>query len=72
MKMLQSLIVNGELLNNINEEFKGLAQIHRIRIHSFQEGRGLPGVKGLHNKVRSRRLRYVPALVIVLTITGYR
>jgi hypothetical protein len=61
MKMLQSLIVDGELLNNINEEFKDLAQVHRIRIHSFQEGRGISGVKGLHNKVRSSRLCHVSA-----------
>ena len=41
----------GEVLDNINKEFKGIADSLRIKIHSFQEAQGLSGVKGAHNKV---------------------
>jgi len=44
--------VNSEVLDNIHEEFKTIADQSRIKIHSFQEARGISGMKGLHNKVR--------------------
>ncbi|RYP33538.1 hypothetical protein DL767_004713 [Monosporascus sp. MG133] len=50
-KITKTLEVNSEVLDNIHEEFKTIADQSRIRIHSFQEARGISGMKGLHNKV---------------------
>ncbi|KAK4249589.1 putative kinesin light chain [Corynascus novoguineensis] len=49
--IMKTLEVNSEVLDNIHEEFKTIADQSRIRIHSFQEARGISGMKGLHNKV---------------------
>jgi hypothetical protein len=43
--------VNSEVLDNIHEEFKTIVHGSGIRNHSFQETRGISGIKGLHNKV---------------------
>ncbi|KFY18110.1 hypothetical protein V492_00135 [Pseudogymnoascus sp. VKM F-4246] len=50
-KIVDTLEVNSEVLDNIHEEFKTIVHISSIKIHSFQEARGISGVKGLHNKV---------------------
>jgi hypothetical protein len=50
-KILESLEVNGEVLDNIHEEFKTIAFKGTIKIHSFQEARGVTGVKGISGKV---------------------
>ncbi|GAB1320192.1 hypothetical protein MFIFM68171_10402 [Madurella fahalii] len=50
-KIIETLEVNSEVLDNIHEEFMTIADQSRIRIHSFQEARGISGMKGLHNKV---------------------
>lgn len=57
-KILQSLEVNGEVLDNIHEEFKNVVHEGGITIYSFQEARGITGVKGLHGKVCIRGLPY--------------
>jgi len=50
-EIIKTLEVNSEILDNIHEEFKTIADQTRIKIHSFQEPRGISGMKGLHNKV---------------------
>ncbi|KAK3385401.1 hypothetical protein B0H63DRAFT_182369 [Podospora didyma] len=50
-KRVQTLEVNSEILDNIHEQFKTIVFESSIRIHSFQEARGISGMKGLHNKV---------------------
>lgn len=50
-KILQTLEVNDETLDNIHEEFKTIAFKGMIKIHSFQEARGIAGMKGLDEKV---------------------
>lgn len=50
-KLLETLEVNSDILDNINEEFKTIVHGGNIRIHSFYESRGISGMKGLHNKV---------------------
>ena len=50
--MLETLEVNNEVLDNIHEEFKTIVFKDRIKIHSFQEARGISGMKGLDEKVR--------------------
>lgn len=50
-KLLETLEVNNEVLDNINEEFKTIVHGGNISIHSFHESRGISGMKGLHNKV---------------------
>ena len=49
--IIKTLKVNSEVLDNIHEEFKTIADQSRIRIHSFQEALGISGMKGLDNKV---------------------
>ncbi|KAJ4406473.1 hypothetical protein N0V82_010123 [Gnomoniopsis sp. IMI 355080] len=50
-KLTGMLEVNSEVLDNIHENFKTIAHRSGIKIHSFQEARGISGIKGLHNKV---------------------
>jgi len=50
-KIIETLEVNSEVLDNIHEEFKSVVHESGTRIHSFQEARGLSGMKGLHGKV---------------------
>ncbi|PVH93671.1 hypothetical protein DM02DRAFT_619122 [Periconia macrospinosa] len=56
-KMLEALEVNSEVLDNIHEEFKTIVFKGGIKVHSFQEARGISGMKGLDEKAcRSRTL----------------
>lgn len=50
-KILQTLEVNSEVLDNIHEEFKTIMSKRRIKVHSFQEGQGISGMKGMDEKV---------------------
>ncbi|KAL7928816.1 hypothetical protein V8C35DRAFT_332512 [Trichoderma chlorosporum] len=50
-KLIQTLQVDSEILDNIQEEFKKYADTYRFKIHSFQEARGVLGIKGLDGKV---------------------
>jgi hypothetical protein len=50
-KIIKTLEVNSEVLDNIHEEFKTIVHRSGIRIHSFQEARGISGMNGLDNKV---------------------
>ncbi|KAI1416198.1 hypothetical protein F5Y13DRAFT_128814 [Hypoxylon sp. FL1857] len=52
-KILKGLEVNSEVLENIHWNFKNIVFKFNIKIHSFQEGRGIMGMKGLNNKVVS-------------------
>ncbi|KAM0817164.1 hypothetical protein AB5N19_02967 [Seiridium cardinale] len=49
--MLRALEVNAEVLDNIHDEFLRLVPREGIRIHSFQEAKGLTGIAGLSGKV---------------------
>ncbi|KAI1740902.1 hypothetical protein F4680DRAFT_418071 [Xylaria scruposa] len=49
--IVQSLEVNSEALDNIQEEFLRIAHKAGMKVHSFQEARAISGVKGLHGKV---------------------
>ncbi|KFY28037.1 hypothetical protein V491_00670 [Pseudogymnoascus sp. VKM F-3775] len=50
-RLVQTLEVNGEVLDNIHEEFKSILSGGAIKVHSFQEAKGISGMKGLDNKV---------------------
>lgn len=50
-KILETLEVNSEVLDNIQEDFKTFVHEDGLIVHSFQEARGISGMKGLHNKV---------------------
>ncbi|KAJ4158226.1 uncharacterized protein LMH87_008759 [Akanthomyces muscarius] len=50
-RILETLEVNSEVLDNIHEEFKTIVHNSEIKIHSFQESQGMSGMKGLDNKV---------------------
>lgn len=51
-KVLETLEVNSEILDNIQEAFKTIVHEDGLKVHSFQEARGISGMKGLHYKVR--------------------
>ena len=53
-KLVQTLEVNSEVLDNIHEEFKSIVAAHNIKVHSFQEARGISGMKGISEKVSRR------------------
>src|SRR2546421_3277371 len=66
-KIIETLEVNSEVLDNIHEEFKTIVHNSGIKIHSFQEARGIAGMKGLHNKVSYRIILWVhfaPLLIV--------
>lgn len=50
-KILETLEVNNEILDNIHEEFKTIAFTGAMKIHSFQEAQGITGMKGASAKV---------------------
>lgn len=50
-KVISTIEVNSEVLDNIHEDFKTIVHKSRIKIHSFQEARGISGMKGLDSKV---------------------
>jgi hypothetical protein len=50
-RLLETLEVNNEILDNIHEEFKTIAYKGTLKIHTFQEARGITGMKGLNEKV---------------------
>lgn len=50
-KILETLEVNNEILDNIHEEFKTIVHIGTIKVHSFQEAQGITGMKGVSEKV---------------------
>ena len=58
-RVLEALNVNGEVLDNIHEEFKTILSQQSIKVHSFQEAQGMSGMRGLHGKVRCRFLVFV-------------
>jgi len=58
-KILETLEVNSEVLDYINENFTDIVYKSEIKIHSFQEARGISGMKGLHEKVY-----YVPMIYL--------
>lgn len=61
--IVKTLKVDSEVLDNIHGEFVKVAIARGIRIHSFQEGRGMSGVRGLHGKVRFRLLHATLGLI---------
>jgi hypothetical protein len=71
-KILETLEVNNEVLDNIHEEFKTIVFKGRIKIHSFQEARGISGMKGLSEKVYFSVILYIiyPLSTGILTIQG--
>ena len=50
-KIVETLEVDNEVLNNIHEQFMNVVSSNSIRVHSFQEGKGMSGVKGISGKV---------------------
>ena len=50
-RLLETLEVNNEILDNIHEEFKTIEYKGTLKIHTFQEARGITGMKGLNEKV---------------------
>jgi hypothetical protein len=50
-KVLEALQLNDRVLDSIHQRFVNVVGINDIQIHSFQETRGMTGVKGLYGKV---------------------
>jgi hypothetical protein len=50
-RILKTLEVNSEVLDNIHENFKNLVLKGEIKIHSFQKAKGITGIKRLDRKV---------------------
>jgi hypothetical protein len=54
-KILKTLEVNNEVLDNIHKEFKTIVFTRTIKVHSFQEAQGITSMKGVSEKVCSSR-----------------
>ena len=50
-KIPETLEVNNEFLDSIQEEFKTIVYENNIKVHSFQEARGISGMNGSQDKV---------------------
>lgn len=50
-RVLDSLRVDSEILDNIHEKFNGILHQDDLTIHSFYEAQGLTGTKGASSKV---------------------
>lgn len=51
-RLLTDLEVDSQILDLVHEDFLKLLHEHRIRVHSFQEGRAMTGIKGFNDKVK--------------------
>ena len=58
-RILKTLEVNSEVLDNIHENFKNLVLKGEIKIHSFQKAKGITGIKRLDRKVCSSATPYI-------------
>ena len=50
-KLLRSLEIDSEVLSNIHSGFMKMLHTGDFYVHSFQEGQGLSGWKGINGKV---------------------
>lgn len=50
-RIIETLEVNSEVLDNIHDEFNTIVIEDNLQIYSFQEAQGVSGIKGLHSKV---------------------
>lgn len=50
-KILETLEVNNEILDNIHETFMQIVFKGKFKVHSFYEARGVTGMRGLEGKV---------------------
>ncbi|KAI9162705.1 putative Kinesin light chain [Paramyrothecium foliicola] len=69
--LVAGLLVNNEVLDNIQEQFINLLHDSDIKVHSFQEGRGVSGVSGFNGKIvfdDSSKLGLPKAIETVQTI----
>lgn len=58
-KILETLEVNNEVLDNIYKDFKTIVFKGGIKIHSFQEAQGIFGMKGLDKKAYFSIMLYI-------------
>jgi hypothetical protein len=65
-KIIETLEVNSEVLDNIHEGFTAIVHESNIKVHSFQEARGISGMKGLDNKVNRQSALTLYALAALL------
>jgi hypothetical protein len=49
--LLSALAVDSAVLDNMHEDFLRLLHNHPLKVHSFQEARGMSGIRGLNEKV---------------------
>jgi hypothetical protein len=70
--IVETLKVNGEVFDNIQEEFQRIVLEDRIIIHSFQEAKGVSGIKGLSGKVALKSLLFNTPVVNVSASGGRR
>ena len=57
-RIVESLEVNDEVLDNIHESFNIIVYKEAIKIHSFQEAKGITGMRGVHEKVSRTSFPY--------------
>ena len=57
-RIVESLEVNDEVLDNIYESFNIIVYKEAIKIHSFQEAKGITGMRGVHEKVSRTSFPY--------------
>ena len=50
-RVLRALEKNSEILENIQRAFRRILDDHKLQIQSFQEERGISGIKGISGKV---------------------
>ncbi|KAJ3561843.1 hypothetical protein NPX13_g8787 [Xylaria arbuscula] len=50
-RIIQTLEMNSEILDNIHDEFLKVVESGHIKVHSFFEARAITGIKGLDDKI---------------------
>lgn len=59
VQLLSDLEIDSQILDMIQDNFSRTLQYHpSLRVHSFLEGKGMTGIKGLDGKV-SRQARHI-------------
>jgi hypothetical protein len=64
-RILDTLRVDSQVLDMIHEEFKKIISTSGIKVHTFQEARGISGMKGASNKVPEPRSTWRGAQILL-------
>lgn len=71
-RLLSDLRVDSQILDLVQEDFLRILYEDKIKVHSFQESRGVTGIKGFSGKVRVYSLHLCVYMALIDIFKGCR